>query len=93
MTKRHPDLFKVLIGEIGQDGKADVVLGKALGVLPETELLKPVSHLLHRGSAPDYRAYAPASAMYRSEPGFHGTDTLVYHSDAGIDATVTITVE
>jgi hypothetical protein len=27
MTERHPDLFKVLIREIGQDGKADVVLG------------------------------------------------------------------
>ena len=24
MTERHPDLFKVLIGEIGEDGKADV---------------------------------------------------------------------
>jgi hypothetical protein len=46
----------VLIREIGQDGKADVVLGKARRVLPETELLKPVSDLLHRGSAPDYRA-------------------------------------
>ena len=42
MTERHPDLSKVLIGEIGQDRKADVVLGKALRVLPETELLKPV---------------------------------------------------
>jgi hypothetical protein len=43
MTQRHPDLFEVLIGQIGQDGKADVVLGKSLRVLPETELLKPVS--------------------------------------------------
>ena len=34
----------------------DLVLGKALSVLPETELLKPVTDLLHRGSAPDYRA-------------------------------------
>ena len=56
MTERHPDLFKVLIDKIGQDGKADIVLGKALPVLSETELLKPVSDLLHRGSAPDYRA-------------------------------------
>jgi hypothetical protein len=46
----------VLIGQIGQDGKADVVLGKSLRVLPETELLKPVSDLLHRGGAPEYRA-------------------------------------
>jgi hypothetical protein len=27
-------------------------LGKALGVLPETQLLKPISDLLHRGSVP-----------------------------------------
>jgi hypothetical protein len=51
MTERHPDLFKVLIGEIGQDGKADVVLGKALRVLSETELLEPLSDLLHYRSA------------------------------------------
>jgi hypothetical protein len=42
----------VLISQIGQDAKADVVFGKALRVLPETKLLKPVSDLLHRGSAP-----------------------------------------
>jgi hypothetical protein len=29
-----------------------ILLGKALSVLPETERLKPVSDLLHRGSAP-----------------------------------------
>jgi hypothetical protein len=32
-TERHPDLFEVLIREIGQDGKADVVLDKPLRVL------------------------------------------------------------
>jgi hypothetical protein len=52
MTERYPDLFKVLIGEIGKDGKADIVLDKALRVLSETELLYPVSDLLHRGSSP-----------------------------------------
>jgi hypothetical protein len=56
MTERHPDLFKILIGEIGQDGRADVVLGKALRVLTETELLKPLRNLLHRGGTPDCRA-------------------------------------
>jgi hypothetical protein len=45
-----------LIREIGQNGKTDVVLSKALRVLPETELLKPISYLLHRGSAPRLRA-------------------------------------
>jgi hypothetical protein len=38
--------------------KIYVVFGKALGVLPETELLKPISHLLHE-SAPDYWAMRP----------------------------------
>jgi hypothetical protein len=50
MTERQPDLFKVLIGEIGQDGKADIVLGKALRVLPEAELIKPVRNLLHHAA-------------------------------------------
>jgi hypothetical protein len=38
----------VLIRQIGQDGKANVILGKALRVLPEAKLLKPISDLLHR---------------------------------------------
>ena len=37
MTERHPNVLEVLIREIRQDGKADVVLGKSLRVLPETE--------------------------------------------------------
>jgi hypothetical protein len=41
MTERHPDFFQILIREVGQNRKADVILGKALSVLPETELLKP----------------------------------------------------
>jgi hypothetical protein len=49
MTERHPNVFEVLIREIGQDGKANVVLGKSLGVLPEPELFEPVCDLLHRG--------------------------------------------
>jgi hypothetical protein len=48
VTERcNANLFEVLIGEIRQDDKADVVLGKALRVLSETELLKPVRELLH----------------------------------------------
>ncbi len=49
MTERYPNVLEVLIGQIREDGKADVVLGKALRVLPETELLQPVGDLLHRG--------------------------------------------
>jgi hypothetical protein len=41
----------VLIREIGQNCKANVVLGKSLSVLSETQLLQPVSNLLHRRSA------------------------------------------
>jgi hypothetical protein len=40
MTKRrYANLFEVLISEMRQDGKANIVLDKALCVLPETELL------------------------------------------------------
>jgi hypothetical protein len=46
--------FRVLIGEIRQDDKTNVILGKARDVLPETELLKPLRNLLHRGPHPRY---------------------------------------
>jgi hypothetical protein len=53
MTKRgDPKLFQVLVCQMRQDTKIDDILGKALRVLPETELLKSVTDLLHRGSAP-----------------------------------------
>src|SRR5271166_3069517 len=52
MTKRgNPKFFQVLVCQIRQDCKIDVILGKTLGVLPETERLKPVRNLLHRGTA------------------------------------------
>jgi hypothetical protein len=47
--RRNANLFEVLIGQIRQDDKTNVILGKALSVLSETELLKPVRNLLHRG--------------------------------------------
>jgi hypothetical protein len=31
--------------------------------------------------------------MYKSNGGFHGADLMGYHTDTGIDATITITVE
>ena len=53
MTERgNTSLFEVLIGQIRQNDKADVVLGKPLRVLPEAELLQPVGDLLHRGQRP-----------------------------------------
>ena len=45
--RRNANLFEVLIGQIRQDDKANVILGKALTVLPETKLLKPIRNLLH----------------------------------------------
>ncbi len=48
MTKRgDPEFLEVLVRQIRQDAKANIVLGKALGVLPETNLVKPVRNLLH----------------------------------------------
>jgi hypothetical protein len=41
----------------------------------------------------DGKKVQASAIMYRSNPGFKGTDTLGYHAEAGIDATITITVE
>jgi hypothetical protein len=60
----NADLFEVLICQVSKDSKIDVVLGKALSVLPETELLEPVRNLLHRGRAPEV-----FSSMVRSRTG------------------------
>jgi hypothetical protein len=38
----HADLFEVVVRQIVENSKVDVVFGKALGVLPETELVEPV---------------------------------------------------
>ena len=69
MTKRHPDLFKVLIGEIGEDRKAHVVFGKALRVLHEIEPFEPV-----RPSAASLKL-RPAAA-FGTVSGFSFNDLL-----------------
>jgi hypothetical protein len=52
MARRgHAELFQVLVGQVSQDGKIDVVISKMLSVLPKTELPKPIRNLLQRGSA------------------------------------------
>jgi hypothetical protein len=48
--RRNANLFEVLIGQIRQNDKGNVVLGKALSVLPESDGLEPIRNLLHRGS-------------------------------------------
>jgi hypothetical protein len=40
--RRHADLFEILISQIRQNGKGNVVLGKAVRVLSETKLLEPL---------------------------------------------------
>ena len=40
MAQRNADLFKVSVSQVRQYREVDVVLGKALRVLPETELLQ-----------------------------------------------------
>src|SRR5262249_24422866 len=52
MPERDPDLFQIGIRQIGEHREISVVLGKALSVLPDTELLEPVRNLLHRGRTP-----------------------------------------
>src|SRR5262249_9043559 len=47
MTKRQPNFFQGLVCKIGQDGKANVILGKALRVLPEAEYVEPARNRLH----------------------------------------------
>jgi hypothetical protein len=55
MTKRgNPKFFQVLVRQIRQDARIDVILSKALSVLPETELFEPVGNLLHRGHQADF---------------------------------------
>jgi hypothetical protein len=49
MTERpNPKLSQVLVCQMGQDGEGNIVLGKALRVSPEADVLKPVRNLLHR---------------------------------------------
>src|SRR6476659_3144032 len=49
MPERDTDLFQISIRQVGKHREINVVLGKALNVLPDTELLEPVRNLLHRG--------------------------------------------
>jgi hypothetical protein len=37
--RRHADFFEVLVRQIAENGKVDFIFSKALGVLPESELL------------------------------------------------------
>jgi hypothetical protein len=60
-----PSSFRSLIGELSEKSKINIVLGKALRVLPETEILKPVTDLLHRGAFQS-QIFAPRELSERS---------------------------
>src|SRR5215831_13793666 len=78
--RRDADFFEVLIGQIRQDDKGNVVLGKALRVLPETEFLKPVCNLLHRGPL-RIKTTGPAG-----QKDYHTCQLIVAPGNAGFAA-------
>jgi hypothetical protein len=47
MAKRDTDLFQVMVSQIVQNAWINVVLGKALRVLPQAKLLEPLCNRLH----------------------------------------------
>ena len=76
---------KVTISKQPEHGTASII--------PAEETL-PQSTPGSGGMGPCAGKKVQASAiMYRSNPGFKGTDTLGYHTEAGIDATIIVTVE
>ena len=48
VSERNTNFPEVLICEMTENGNVNLVLGKSLSVLPETELFEPVRNLLHR---------------------------------------------
>ena len=64
MPERNTNVLEVLIAQMAEYGDINLILSKALRVLPAPELLKPVRNLLLRGSSPrGYRAELPDRAM------------------------------
>src|SRR5258708_1334098 len=49
MAERDTDFFEVMVGQIAQNAWINVVLGKALRVLPQAKCVEPVRNLLHGG--------------------------------------------
>src|SRR5262245_40716003 len=47
------NLFKILLGQVTQNFEINIILGKALSVLPETKPFEPVRNLLHRRPSTD----------------------------------------
>src|SRR5262249_33819067 len=49
MAERDTDFFEVMVGQIAQNAWINVVLSKALRVLPQAKCVEPVRDLLHGG--------------------------------------------
>jgi hypothetical protein len=49
MAERDTDFFEVMVGQIAQNAWINVVLGKALSVLPQAKCVEPFRNLLHGG--------------------------------------------
>jgi hypothetical protein len=50
MAERDAKLFEIEIAQVWKHGEIDIILGKALRVLSETELFEPIRNLLHCGA-------------------------------------------
>src|SRR6516165_4683543 len=69
--RRDTNLFEILIGQVTQNLEVNIILGKALSVLPETELFEPVQNLLHRRTFYGFNAIRSGPAcrgVYQHSP-------------------------
>src|SRR5689334_4247171 len=68
MTHRQPKFSQVLVCEIGQDAKIDIVLSKALRILGHAELFEPLRKVLHCASpSAIVRAFCAKISDYSSD--------------------------
>src|SRR5215475_14581299 len=49
MPERDSDFLEVLVGQIAENARINVVVGKTLRVLPEAKSAEPIRNLLHCG--------------------------------------------
>src|SRR5580692_12542913 len=71
MPERDTQVLEMLVGQVGENGDVNVVLGKALGVLGHAECFEPVRNLLHRGPVA-CASGSPAGTVYPSRREFEG---------------------
>jgi hypothetical protein len=69
MPEQDPDIFKVLIGQMGQCRDVNSILSKALRILGHAELFEPIRNLLHRGGTPDCRASSARIGKFIRQTG------------------------